>query len=171
MWDFYGVKQGDYRGVLSSMDRMLKDIAAKDPGNAHFRKLQEARSTYYNFSTGRRPDTQMALSFAEEFQGRYNQWSVDYSRREAARVQKELEAARKKQEAEQAAALERQRQEMARLQTYQSNVGHGDLTGPGTPPTVISGGSQNVDASRLDIGRSSTARRRRGRGISAQLGL
>src|SRR5690606_35934346 len=95
----------------------------------------------------------LVLPAMGEYYQYYTDWNTSFTNAE--RQRREFEETRKAQEE----ALRRQQRETARLNTYMSNVESGDLSGPGTPPTVISGGSRNVDASRLDLGRGSTARR------------
>lgn len=85
--------------------------------------------------------------------------------RQAAEQRARAEAEQRRIEAEN----QRIAQETARRENYGRAMRSGDLAGDDTAPTVISGGTTNVDQSRLSIGGSS--RRRRGRGISSQLGL
>lgn len=160
------ISKGYTSKVRRRMDQMISQARADGMEANYLSQLQKYRDHFVKHDGSMWIDRVDGTLNTEAFAQIHSTWyspSMVKARQE--------KAAAEKAAAEKAAALERQRQELARLQTYQSNVGHGDLTGPGTPPTVISGGSQNVDASRLDIGRSSTARRRRGRGISAQLGL
>lgn len=72
--------------------------------------------------------------------------------------------------AAQKAEQERIRKETERHANYGAAMRSGDLAGDDTLATTISGGSTNIDQSRLSTG-GGGSRRRRGRGIGSQLGL
>lgn len=162
MYQWFGVTpgKGETARLRQSMDSLIgtaREFGVGDSVINQLTALRNSREQYYDLV----PLLSM-MNFQSLFQS-----STQYVK---TTQEKKAEEAIVQQETQQNEALEAQRAAAQRVQNYATNVGSGNLAGPGDQPTLFTGGSQNIDSTRLAIG-SSTARRRRGRGISAQLGL
>lgn len=170
-----------HRYVLADLQRMLGQTGGNyqaavnryldNPSNPGHRSFVEGSSWWQpTLNEFMRPH-QEAEAKRKQQEQRAAQQKAEHDRR-MAEQQRQAAEQRARAEAEQKrieAENQRIAQETARRENYGRAMRSGDLAGDDTAPTVISGGTQNVDQSRLSIGGSS--RRRRGRGISSQLGL